>query len=60
VAQLDLTNPQHPIFSYPSGGVTIQGGVQCSCPNGDQQCLDRCAGKAQQLLDLDLATFPED
>jgi len=60
MAALDLSNPQHPTFNYTSDGMAVSGGVVCNCTNGDQTCLDRCAGKAQKYLDAALIVFPED
>lgn len=60
MAQLDMTNPQNPSFSYPSDGQTVTGGIECNCPNGDSGCLGACRARAQELLDAALELFPED
>lgn len=61
MAVLNLSNPQHPTFSYQSGGLTVSGGVECNCPEPPTQaCLDRCHAAAQRDLDASLSVLPED
>lgn len=59
MAALNLTDPNHPTWSYPSSGGTVTGGVQCSCGTGDVECLRQCRVTAQAALDAVLAVVPE-
>lgn len=60
MAVLNLTDPNHPSFSYQSGGTTVNGDVQCGCASTDAACLTRCQNQARRLLDASLAVLPED
>jgi hypothetical protein len=57
---LDLTDPNHPTFSYRSGGDIVDGGLQCNCQPSDSACLERCENRAQTLLDASLEVLPAD